>query len=200
MGALRPLAFAAMLMLARPAQAQTVADWRPFMAEASQRFGMPISWIERVMQAESGGRTMLNGHPIVSRAGAMGLMQLMPGTWDEMRTLLGLGSDPFDPRDNILAGTAYLRRMYDRFGYPGMFAAYNAGPGRYAAWLAGRATLPNETIAYLGSVSGSRSTPTTVGALALRATIFVPLRASVDSGAPVSGPASLNQLFAVRKR
>ena len=60
----------------------------------------------------------------------MGLMQLMPGTWSEMRLMLGLGGDPFEPHDNIMAGTAYLRMVYDRFGYPGLFAAYNAGPGR----------------------------------------------------------------------
>ncbi|WP_066682465.1 lytic transglycosylase domain-containing protein, partial [Sphingomonas sp. CCH9-E2] len=150
------MALAAWLALACPAAAQTVADWRPLTTEAAQRFGLPVAWIERVMQAESGGRTMLQGRPIVSRAGAMGLMQLMPGTWAEMRAALGLGSDPFDPRDNILAGTAYLRRMYDRFGYPGMFAAYNAGPGRYAAYLAGRQPLPGETIAYLATVGGDR--------------------------------------------
>lgn len=111
MGPLRSLALALSLVLACPAQAQTVANWRPFVAEASERFGVPIAWIERVMHAESGGRTMLNGRPIVSRAGAMGLMQLMPGTWNEVRSALGLGNDPFDPHDNILAGTAYLRRM-----------------------------------------------------------------------------------------
>ena len=157
MAALRSLALALSLALACPAQAQTVADWRPFVAEASERFGLPVAWIERVMQAESGGRMMLNGRPIVSRAGAMGLMQLMPGTWAEMRAALGLGSNPFDPRDNILAGAAYLRRMYDRFGYPGMFAAYNAGPGRYAAWLAGRQPLPAETRSYLSIVAGGRA-------------------------------------------
>jgi soluble lytic murein transglycosylase-like protein len=48
-----------------------------------------------------------------------------------MRGRLGLGTNPHDPRDNILAGTLYLRLMYDRFGYPGLFGAYNAGPGRY---------------------------------------------------------------------
>jgi len=156
-GPLRSLALALWLMLACPSQAQTVANWRPFVADASERFGVPVVWIERVMQAESGGRTMLNGRPIVSRAGAMGLMQLMPGTWNEVRSALGLGLDPFDPRDNILAGTAYLRRMYDRFGYPGMFAAYNAGPGRYAAYLAGRQPLPEETRAYLAVMTGDAS-------------------------------------------
>jgi len=145
------------LALAPPVQAQSVANWRPFVVEAARRFGVPIAWIERVMQAESGGRTRLGGRPIVSRAGAMGLMQLMPATWADMRGRLGLGSDPFDPRDNILAGTCYLRLMYDRFGYPGLFGAYNAGPARYADYHAGRARLPGETRAYLASVSGGLS-------------------------------------------
>ena len=65
----------------------------------------------------------------------MGLMQLMPATWAAMRAEHGLGHDPHDPRDNILAGTAYLRAMYDRFGYPGLFAAYNAGPGNVNKWI-----------------------------------------------------------------
>jgi soluble lytic murein transglycosylase-like protein len=173
--ALRSFALAASLVLVRPAQAQTVADWAPFTAEASQRFGVPVAWIERVMQAESGGRTMLNGRPIVSRAGAMGLMQLMPATWNEMRSALGLGADPFDPRDNVLAGTAYLRRMYDRFGYPGMFAAYNAGPGRYAAYLAGRQALPGETKAYLVVVTGGAATAARWEKSGRQQPIFVPL-------------------------
>jgi soluble lytic murein transglycosylase-like protein len=86
----------------------------------------------------------------------MGLMQLMPGTWAEMRSRLGLGANPDDPRDNILAGTFYLRLMYDRFGYPGLFAAYNSGPARYAEHLAGRRALPRETTRYLASVAPSR--------------------------------------------
>ncbi|GLV24727.1 hypothetical protein TomTYG45_11670 [Sphingobium sp. TomTYG45] len=69
------------------------------------------------MRAESGGQTRWNGRPIRSSAGAMGLMQLMPATWKEMRVRLGLGNDPDQPRDNILAGTFYLRLMHDRFGY-----------------------------------------------------------------------------------
>lgn len=114
---------------------------------------------------------MLGGRPIVSRAGAMGLMQLMPDTWREMRAALSLGSDPFDPHDNILAGTAYLRLTWERFGYPGMFAAYNAGPARYGAYLAGRGTLPGETRAYLATVAGA------VPGMALGsgAGLFVPL-------------------------
>ena len=131
----------------------TVATWRPYIREASLRFGVPVAWIERVMQAESRGRTVGGGRAIRSSAGAIGLMQVMPGTWSDMRARLGLGVDPDDPRDNILAGTFYLRLMYDRFGYPGLFAAYNAGPARYADYLAGRASLPRETIGYLASVA-----------------------------------------------
>jgi len=153
MGTVRLWITAASAFHAGPVQAETVADWRPYIVEASNRFGVPTEWIERVMQAESGGRTMLDGRPIRSSAGAMGLMQLMPGTWADMRARLGLGGNPDDPRDNILAGTLYLRLMYDRFGYPGLFAAYNTGPGRYADYLAGHARLPAETAAYLTRVA-----------------------------------------------
>jgi soluble lytic murein transglycosylase-like protein len=139
-----------------------VARWHPFVEEASRRFAVPIEWIERVMRAESGGRTALAGRPVVSRAGAMGLMQLMPETWAAMRASEGLGSDPFDPRDNILAGTAYLAAMYRRFGYPGLFGAYNAGPARYEAWLDGRGALPAETRLYLARLTGEAAPPATL--------------------------------------
>ena len=159
MGPLRQVAAALALAIATSAYAQPVERWRPYVAEASARFGVPEAWIERVIAAESGGRTTLDGRPITSRAGAMGLMQLMPGTWADMRQRLGLGTDPHAPRDNILAGTAYLRLMYDQFGYPGCFAAYNAGLGRYAAYRGGRARLPSETVAYLASVSSLATVP-----------------------------------------
>lgn len=157
MAALRFVCLALALVGAVPAHAESVERWRPHIEEASARFGVPAEWIERVMQAESGGRTILGRRPIVSRAGAMGLMQLMPGTWAEMRDRLGLGADPHAPRDNILAGTLYLRLMYDRFGYPGLFGAYNAGPARYASYLAGRSALPRETRAYLAFTAGEAS-------------------------------------------
>jgi soluble lytic murein transglycosylase-like protein len=140
---------------AEAAPSQALDQWRAHVSEASHRFGVPAQWIRRVMRTESGGRTMLHGRPITSRAGAMGLMQLMPGTWAEMRDLHGLGSDPHEPRDNILAGTAYLRAMYERFGYPGLFAAYNAGPKRYATHLATGRPLPAETVAYVAAVARS---------------------------------------------
>lgn len=129
-----------------------LAAWQAYIAEASKRFGIPAAWIEAVIIAESGGQTMRNGRPVTSPAGAMGLMQLMPKTWQDMRNEHDLGNDPYDPRDNIMAGTAYLRAMYDRYGYPGMFAAYNAGPTIYERSLTG-AKLPKETLDYLAKVT-----------------------------------------------
>src|SRR3546814_17932910 len=84
------------------------------------------------MQAESGGRTTLDAPPITSRAGAMGLMQVMPATYEAMRSQPGLGADPHDPPAHILAGAAYPRPLYARFGVPRLFASYNARPARYA--------------------------------------------------------------------
>ena len=157
MGALSHLVVAMVggIFLSSTARAQpaAVASWRAHSVEASVKFGIPVAWIERVMAAESAGQAMVDGRPIRSRAGAMGLMQLMPATWAEMRDQLGLGASPDDPHDNIMAGTFYLRLMYDRFGYPGLFAAYNAGPRRYADYLGRRASLPRETIAYLAKVT-----------------------------------------------
>ncbi|MAS15349.1 MAG: lytic transglycosylase [Nitratireductor sp.] len=115
------------------------------IAEAAHRFGIPEGWIVAVMRAESAGNTRA-----VSSAGAQGLMQVMPATWDHLRARYRLGSDPFDPRDNILAGAAYLREMYDRYGtIPAMLAAYNAGPDRYDEHLATGRPLPAETRAYV---------------------------------------------------
>jgi soluble lytic murein transglycosylase-like protein len=159
MAPLKSVAIAAAVMVISPASADPIDRWNHNIAEASARFGIPRQWIRRVIRAESNGQTMLEGRPIVSRAGAMGLMQLMPGTWLEMRAALGLGSDPFDPHDNIIAGTAYLKSMYSRFGYPGLFAAYNAGPTRYYAFLSGASTLPLETRAYVVSVTSPNGSP-----------------------------------------
>jgi soluble lytic murein transglycosylase-like protein len=119
------------------------------IAEASVRFAIPEHWIRAVMQAESAGDPRA-----VSHAGAMGLMQVMPGTWSALREDHGLGADPFDPRDNIIAGTAYLRAMLDRYGtVGGMLAAYNAGPGRYDAYLSEGSPLPAETRAYVAMLA-----------------------------------------------
>ena len=140
-----------------------VIDIAAHVAEAAQRFGLPEQWIYAVMRTESAGRI-----GAVSSAGAMGLMQLMPGTWARQRTRFGLGSDPFDPRDNILAGASYLREMYDNYGAPGFLAAYNAGPGRYRDWRDRGRPLPAETRAYVAQIAPMLQTgsapPVTAGA------------------------------------
>ena len=133
---------------------QLLDRWDDHVTEASQRFKVPKPWIRAVMARESGGRTMLGeGQPIVSRAGAIGLMQVMPDTYAEMRAEHGLGGNPFDARDNILAGTAYLRWLHKRYGYPQMFAAYNAGPGRVDSQRVHGGRLPAETRAYVGGIT-----------------------------------------------
>ena len=153
-------------VLLHAAPLSAIDPWQPLMVEASNRFGIPVAWIRAVMRVESGGQTMLSGVPITSRAGAMGLMQVMPDTYAEMQDHYGLGPDPYNPRDNILAGTAYLREMYLRYGYPDLFAAYNAGPARFDAFLYDGAPLPDETAAYLEKLgqlelgtSGSLASP-----------------------------------------
>lgn len=130
----------------RPAAAHPYAG---HIAEASQRFGIPEHWIRAVLRAESAGDVRA-----VSTAGAMGLMQVMPDTWAGLRVRHGLGRDPYDSRDNILAGTAYLREMFDRYGNVGaMLAAYNAGPGRYDDHRATGRPLPAETRAYVAALA-----------------------------------------------
>jgi Transglycosylase SLT domain len=118
------------------------------IAEASRRFGIPERWIRAVMRVESGGRVRA-----VSPKGAIGLMQIMPDTWAGLRQRYRLGRDPYDPHDNILAGAAYLREMHDLYGTAGFLAAYNAGPGRYAEYLASGRPLPAETLAYVAALA-----------------------------------------------
>jgi hypothetical protein len=114
------------------------ARWSSFVAEAAQRFSIPMNWIWSVMRIESEG----DAHA-VSPKGAIGLMQLMPRTYIALRARHHLGADPFNPHDNILAGSAYLREMYDRYGSPGFLAAYNAGPQRYEAPISGSSVPPS---------------------------------------------------------
>jgi hypothetical protein len=130
--------------------------WGPFVFEASKRFDVPDTWIRQVMRVESGGyQFRASGELTTSPVGAMGLMQLMPETYDEMRGRYGLTDDAFDPHNNILAGAAYLREMYDAFGSPGFLAAYNAGPARLEDYLTHNRPLPDETRRYV-SMIGSR--------------------------------------------
>lgn len=157
MGALKRLGAAlaaAAWLLAPGANARDVERWRPLASEAAARFGLPEAWVLAVIEAESAGRTEIGGRLTTSHAGAMGLMQIMPGTWADLRVTYRLGSNPHDPADNIVAGTAYLRAMYDRFGYPGLFAAYNAGPGRYGEYVARGRPLPRETRDYVAKIVG----------------------------------------------
>ncbi|WP_063621905.1 lytic transglycosylase domain-containing protein [Bradyrhizobium sp. Ec3.3] len=121
--------------------------YAPFVSEACRRFTIPEHWIRTVLKTESGA----NAHA-VSLRGPLGLMQIMPVTWIELSVRYELGIDPFDPHDNILAWTAFLREMLDRFGTEGFLAVYNAGPGRYEKLLATSRRLPKETLAYVRAI------------------------------------------------
>lgn len=142
--------------------------------EAARRFNIPASWLRVVMRAESHGDANS-----VSEKGAIGLMQVMPQTYTELRAKHGFGPDPFDPRDNILAGAAYLAEMFDRYGAPGFLAAYNAGPGSYEEHLFSGRPLPDETTDYIARIApelGLTSIPATeihAPPDALRSPIFI---------------------------
>jgi hypothetical protein len=136
---------------AKAAPIERPTDGDPYalhVIEAARRFGIPVAWIRAVMQIESRAH-----RDAVSPKGATGLMQIMPATWSELRARYALAGDPFDPRDNIIAGAAYLRELHDRYGSRGFLAAYNAGPRRYEDYLDGRRSLPPETVAYVAALA-----------------------------------------------
>lgn len=166
----------------RRAHADPYAD---DIVQASLRFGIPAAWIRAIIRVESAGDARA-----ISPAGAMGLMQIMPETWAGLRVRYRLGNDPYDPRDSILAGAAHLREMHDRYGSPGFLAAYNAGPGRYEEYRAGRRALPAETRAYVSElaplVGARKNASTIIVAVAdpqswTRAPLFVARQASTIS-------------------
>jgi hypothetical protein len=130
--------------------------WGPWIREASRRFDVPERWIREVMRQESGGRATAT-----SPVGAMGLMQVMPGTYRELQRRHDLGDDPYHPYDNLMAGTAYIREMYDLYGSPAFLAAYNAGPRRLEDYLYNNRGLPRETRNYVARVGPGviRSSP-----------------------------------------
>jgi len=103
----------------RPADAERLFD--RFIDEAARTYQLPHAFIRAVVRVES------NFNPtVVSHAGAIGLMQLMP------RTAYSMGvRNPFDPRENILGGTRYLRVLANKFNGDLVLtvAAYNAGEG-----------------------------------------------------------------------
>ena len=134
---------------------ELIDRWTPHIKEASRRFKISTDWIKAVIRVESAGRTLSDDNqPITSTAGAMGIMQVMPETYQDMRDAYNLGDDPHNARDNILAGTAYLRWLKEKYGYPKMFAAYNAGPATFEAEAAGKRKLPKETRDYVKRVYG----------------------------------------------
>ncbi|HUB12550.1 MAG TPA: lytic transglycosylase domain-containing protein [Acetobacteraceae bacterium] len=126
--------------------------WGPYIREAAARFDVPELWIRAVMHVESNGQEYMDGQLTTSGAGAMGLMQVMPATYDELRQQYNLGSDPYDPHNNIMAGAAYMREMYDIYGSPGFLAAYNAGPNRLDDYLSNNRPLPDETRRYVAMI------------------------------------------------
>ncbi|WP_019404628.1 MULTISPECIES: lytic transglycosylase domain-containing protein [unclassified Chelatococcus] len=175
-----------------PVPAEASTHIAAFVTEASQRFGIPVAWIRALMRVESA-----NDARAVSPKGAMGLMQIMPDTWAYLRARYRLGNDPFDPRDNIIAGTAYMRELYDRYGAPGFLAAYNAGPGRYDDHLANGRPLPAETrayIAHLAPLVGGEPSPAvvTVAAADPLAWTRAPLFIGASDRGPGAGPAQPN--------
>jgi hypothetical protein len=156
------------------ASPQTALNFDDLVREAAVRFAIPEPWIRYVMGAESAFRVRA-----VSRAGAVGLMQLMPQTYAELRVRYGLGGDPFGARNNILAGAAYLREMYDRYGARGFLAAYNAGPARYDQHLIFGRALPAETRAYVANLAPKigETTAAPVDVLASPPSLFVAIGA-----------------------
>lgn len=118
------------------------------------RARLPLDVILRVMRVESAGR-----RGAVSHKGAMGCMQIMPATWAYLTRRYALGPDPFAPRMNMIGGALYLSELVARYGFPGAFSAYNAGPGRYERHVARGVPLPRETVAYTARITGRPPAP-----------------------------------------
>jgi len=164
--------------------------WGPYIQEAAGRFHVKPDWIRAVMRQESGGHEYMNGRPITSYAGAMGLMQLTGPTYQDMRDRYRLGDDPYDPHDNIMAGAAYIAILYRRYGSPEFLAAYNAGPRTLDDYHSGRrSSLPDQTVQYLASVGPRLSAPDD-GAAVQSTPLAAPAEAPVQvAEAPPTPPA-----------
>ena len=106
---------------------------------------LPVPFLTRLIWRESSFRV-----GVVSPAGAQGVAQFMPGTARER----GL-TDPFDPEQAIPHAARFLADLKRQFGNLGLAAAaYNGGPARVSAWLAGTGGLPGETRAYVVAITG----------------------------------------------
>ena len=127
--------------------AQTDARVTDIAHRAAERYGVDPALVKAVIKAES------DFNPNVeSKVGAQGLMQLMPGTARD----LGV-SDPFDPEQNVMGGTRYLKQLLNKYGgdLDKTLAAYNWGPGNVDR--KGIDTLPDETHTYLSRVKRFQS-------------------------------------------
>ena len=166
------------------------------VADAARRFGIPPAWIWAVMRTESAGNPRA-----LSPVGAIGLMQIMPGTWTTLSARYSLGSDPYDPAANVHAGAAYLREMYERYREPGlMLAAYNAGPGRVDDWRLRGRPLPAETRAYVARILPAIGSPDAALAPPIGQPASIPAPASQPGSLPAGTTASwrTSDIFAQR--
>ena len=138
------------------------AEIQPAMQAAAARFGLDPNFLAAIHALE--GVQDGKGGWVTSSAGARGPMQVMPGTFTGLASRYGITGTIDDPGSNIMAGAAYLREMLDRFHDPKIAAAaYNAGPGRAAEFLAG-GTLPNETQGYVRNFQSIYDGPGILGA------------------------------------
>jgi len=141
----RPL-FASAALAAQPEPGGTIgATVCPLVESAAQANNIPVALLTRLIWTES----RFQAH-VVSPKGAQGIAQFMPGTAAEQ----GL-ADPFDPEQAIPKAARLVADLAQRFGNLGLAAAaYNAGSNRVADWLAGSASLPGETAAYVIALTG----------------------------------------------
>lgn len=133
--------------------------WGPYIHEAADRFSIPQSWIRAVMQQESGGHQYMNGHLTRSVHGAVGLMQIKPDTYAQLAQRYHLGSDPYNPHDNIMAASGYIRELYDRFGSPDFLGAYNCGPQCMENHRSRGAPLPGYARTYMAAITPHLNDP-----------------------------------------
>jgi hypothetical protein len=158
-----------------------VDQWRGDIEKAADRFHVDEELIRAVVRVESGGCEHLGGRPISSASGAMGLMQLMPSTWAVYRARLRLGADPYNPRDNILAGSAYLYDLIQKLGFFDGLAAYFAGAETILHTQTDHTRVSHATLRYVRDVleiiisdtatqssSARRTTPSSVPVFAIR--------------------------------